>query len=257
MVIIGAGFIGAELASVCRAQGIEVTIMERSSVPMAQVLGEEIGEYVLRLHHNHGVDFITNDSIKAFHGDKKVEKVETTNGKSIDCQAVVIGIGVEPNMIFTHQDLEVNRGYIVNEFGETSLPNVYAAGDCVMWPYKDELIHVEHWDHAVNHGQVVAKNMVHEKVERYIRVPYFWSDQYNTRLQYIGYAKSWNKTVVRGNKDAGEFTYFYLDKENVILAAMIVNEPKNVLPIRKLINKGSSIDIDALQNTEVSLKKLS
>lgn len=256
MVIIGAGFIGAELASACRKQGIEVTIIERASLPMAHILGDEMGEYFLQLHRDNGVEFITNDSIKAFCGAKKVENVLTNNGKTIDCQAVVIGIGVEPNMSLTHPDIEAERGYVVNEFGETTLKSVYAAGDCVMWPYKDGLIHVEHWDHAVNHGQTVAKNMVHEKIERYTRVPYFWSDQYNNRFQYIGHTKSWNKTVVRGSKEAGKFTYFYLDDNHVILAAMIVNEPKNVLAIRKLVNKGNRVDMDALQNTEVSLKNI-
>lgn len=256
MVIIGAGFIGAELASACRAQGIEVTIIERSSLPMAHILGDEMGEYFLQLHRDHGVEVITDDSIKAFYGDKKVEKAVTVSGKSIDCQAVVIGIGVDPNTSLSHPHLEVERGYVVNEFGETSLDNVYAAGDCVMWPYKDAVIHVEHWDHAVNHGQTVAKNMVHGKHERYTRVPYFWSDQYNSRFQYLGHTKSWSKTIMRGDKDTGKFTYFYLDENNVILAAMIVNEPKNVLAIRKLITKGSSIDMVALQNTAVSLKKV-
>lgn len=259
IVIVGAGFIGGELASACRNQGIDVTIIERSNLPMAHIFGEEMGSYFLDLHKKNQVEVITNDSVKAFYGHSKIEEVATVSGNTIPCQAVVIGVGVDPNISLTsltHESLDVERGYVINEFGETNIPDIYAAGDCVMWPYKEAHINVAHWDHAVNHGKAVAKNMVDDQSERYERVPYFWSDQYGSRFQYVGNCKTWYSTVLRGDKDAGTFTYFYLNENNVVLAAMIVNEPKNVLAIRRLIAKERSVDMDVLQNNEVSLKKV-
>ncbi|VEF49549.1 assimilatory nitrite reductase subunit [Bacillus freudenreichii] len=252
--IVGAGFIGAELASSCRKLGIDVTIIERAELPMSRILGEEMGRYFLDLHRSNSVELVTNDSIKEFYGSKNVERIVTANGKTIECQAVVIGIGVDANTSFTHQQLKADRGYVVDEFGETSIPGIFAAGDCAMWPYHGTHIHVEHWDHAVYHAQAVAKNMVAQEKDSYHRVPYFWSDQYGHRFQYIGHSKDWSKTVLRGHMEDGKFTYFYLDENNVIQAAMIVNDPRNVIPIRSLVAQQNAVDPELLADQSVSLK---
>lgn len=256
VVIVGAGFIGGELASTLNKLGVHVTIIERSSIPMATILGKEMGEYFLDLHRKNNVEVITNSSVQSFYGDKKVEGIVTVEGSHIECEAVVVGIGVEPNTFLLQDDLKIERGYVVNAFGETSIPNVYAAGDCVMWPYKEELIHVEHWDHAVNHGKVVSRNMIGNHYEPYERVPYFWSDQYNNRFQYVGHARNWHYTVLRGDKESGQFTYFYLDQKDTVLSALIVNEPKNVLVIRRNIAKQVKMNPEALKDSSISLKKV-
>src|SRR5699024_4626310 len=128
--IVGAGFIGAELASSFKRLGKEVTVLERAPLPLAHILDDEMGEYFLHLHHYEGVDVITEDAVVQFDGTTQEEKALTEKGRVIPCQAVIVGIGVTPNTFLSDEELHVERGYIVNEFGETSLPNVYAAGDC-------------------------------------------------------------------------------------------------------------------------------
>ncbi|SFB01332.1 3-phenylpropionate/trans-cinnamate dioxygenase ferredoxin reductase subunit [Lentibacillus halodurans] len=162
-VIIGAGFIGAELASSLKHLGINVTIVERSSYPMENIFGRQISEYFLDLHRRHGVDVITDDSIGQFNGETSVEEAVTVEGRRIPCQAVMIGVGVTPNTEVSHPQLQIERGYVVNEYGETSVPDIYAAGDCTSWPYNGMPIHIEHWDHAVSHAKTVAQNMIHPK----------------------------------------------------------------------------------------------
>src|SRR5699024_2423831 len=122
--------------------------------------------------------------------------------------------------------LQTEGGYVVNEYGETSIMDVYAAGDCTSWPYHGVSVHVEHWDHAVNHGKTVAQNMMQSQSLPYSYTPYFWSDQYNNRYQYFGHAKKWANTVLRGSIALNAFTYFYLDEQNVPQAAFIANQPK-------------------------------
>ncbi|MFD1707605.1 NAD(P)/FAD-dependent oxidoreductase [Siminovitchia sediminis] len=255
VVLIGAGFIGAELASSFKSLGIHVTMIEKAGLPMARILGREIGRYFLQMHEANGVNVITGDSVAAIIGKDTVEKVVTVHGQEIDCQAVVIGIGVEPNTEISHPELKVDRGYVVNEYGETSIPGIFAAGDCTVWPYKGNNIHVEHWDHAVYHAQAAAKNMIAEKTVPYHRVPYFWSDQYGQRFQYAGHTKEWENTVLRGDMEEGKFTYFYLDKRNIVTAALMVNTPRDVLPVRKLIDREEAVDPALLADSSIAIKK--
>ncbi|QQK74982.1 oxidoreductase [Salicibibacter cibarius] len=254
--IVGAGFIGAELASSLKKLGKEVTVLERMPLPLAHILGEEMGEYFLQLHQSKGIQAITEDTVVEFGGTSQVEKVLTENGRVIPCQAVIVGIGVIPNTILSDDKLDMDRGYVVNEFGETSLRNVYAAGDCAVWPYQGTNIHIEHWDHAMNHGKSVANNMLAEDPAPYETIPYFWSDQYDHRLQYFGHTKDWATTVLRGNVKDQQFTYFYLDENGVIEAALLVNQPKNALAVRRLIKQQQPVDSDLLSDPDVNLKKV-
>ncbi|SFP03024.1 NAD(P)/FAD-dependent oxidoreductase [Salibacterium halotolerans] len=254
--IVGSGFIGAELASSLKKLGKKVTIIERMPLPLAHILGDEMGEYFLQLHRSEGVSVMTEDSVVQFDGTSYVQAVITKKGHTIPCQAVIVGVGVIPNTLLAGEDLDVDHGYIVNEFCETSLPDVYAAGDCTMWPYQGTNIHVEHWDHAVNHGQCAAKNMMNEKSTPYSSIPYFWSDQYNSRFQYFGHTKNWKTTILRGNTVDHQFTYFYLNESGIIEAALLVNQPKNALTIRRLIKQQQPVDSALLSDSDVSLKKV-
>ena len=255
-VIIGAGFIGAELAASLNQLGINVTIVERSSYPMETIVGRQVSEYFLDLHRRNGVDVITEDSVTQFNGETNVEEAVTAAGRRIPCQAVMIGVGVTPNTELSHPQLQADWGYAVSEYGETSAPDIYAAGDCTSWPYNGVPIHVEHWDHAVNHAKTVAKNMVHPQSAPYTYTPYFWSDQYNNRFQYFGHAKEWSKTVLRGSVESDAFTIFYLDDQDIVKAAFISNQPKNALPVRRMIQQQKAIDPEALADESTVLKKV-
>lgn len=254
--VVGAGFIGAELASTFTQLGKKVTIIERSDLPMERIFGPKIGEFFLNLHKNNGVDVITGDSVKVFKGEKQVEQIITDNGHVVNCQAVVIGIGVDPNTPFTHEKLKINRGYVVDEYGQTTVKDIFAAGDCAVWPYNGNHIHVEHWDHAVYHGQTVAKNMIADEPQRYNRLPYFWSDQYGARIQYVGHAIEYETVVFRGGLESGKFTCFYLDKDDFIQAALVFNEPKNIIALRKIINQRQKIKKEFLMDTSIPLRQL-
>ncbi|WP_010531831.1 NAD(P)/FAD-dependent oxidoreductase [Lentibacillus jeotgali] len=255
-VIIGAGFIGAELASSLSQLGIKVTIVEMASYPMENIVGREVSEYFLDLHRRNGVDVITEDSVTQFNGETTVEEAVTAEGRRIPCQAVIIGVGVSPNTEVSHPQLEVEGGYAVNEYGETSVPDIYAAGDCTSWPYHGSPIHVEHWDHAVNHAKTVAQNMIQPQSVPYTYTPYFWSEQHGSRFQYFGHAKRWSKTVLRGSIESNTFTNFYLNDQNIVQAAFISNQSKNALPVRRMIQQQKAIDPDALADESVALKKM-
>ncbi|TFJ93202.1 NAD(P)/FAD-dependent oxidoreductase [Lentibacillus salicampi] len=256
VVIIGAGFIGAELASSLRKLGIDVTIVERSSYPMEAVVGRDISASLLNLHDRHGVNVILNDSVVQFNGESTVEEAITAEGRRLPCQAVMIGVGATPNTVVSHPQLEAEGGYAVNEFGETSIPDIYAAGDCTLWPYRGTPIRVEHWDHAVNHARTVAQNMLQPRSTPYTYTPYFWSDQHGSRFQYFGHAKQWSKTVLRGSLESHAFTNFYLDDQNRVQAAFIANQPKNALPVRRMIKQQKVIDPEALADETIALKKV-
>ncbi|MEN1968842.1 FAD-dependent oxidoreductase [Lentibacillus sp. N15] len=255
-VIIGAGFIGAELASSLSQLGIDVTIVEKSASPMEHIVGQQVSACFLDLHQQNGVDVLTEDAVTQFNGEINVEEVVTAEGRRIPCQAVMIGVGVTPNTAVSHPYLEEDGGYVVNEYGETSVPDIYAAGDCTSWPYQGVPIHVEHWDHAVNHAKKVAQNILHPQSAPYTYTPYFWSDQYHSRFQYFGHAKRWSKTVLRGSIASNKFTVFYLDDQDIVQAAFIANQPKNALPVRRMIQQQKAIHPEALADEQTALKKV-
>jgi 3-phenylpropionate/trans-cinnamate dioxygenase ferredoxin reductase subunit len=256
-VIVGAGFIGSELASSLTRLGINVTIVEQASYPMEKVVGREVAEYFLNMHRSHGVEVITEDSVSEFHGDESLKEVVTENGRRLPCQMAIIGVGVTPNTRISHPQLRVeDEGYVVDEYGKTSLDDVYAAGDCTYWPYKGEYIHVEHWENAANQGTTVAKNLIQPQSQAFTFQPYFWSDQYDQNFEYLGHATEWSESVLRGSFEKSEFTMFYLDNEHVIKAAFIANQPDNGDAVGKLIEEQKPVDTEALANEKVSLEEV-
>lgn len=255
-VVVGAGFIGAELASSLQQSGVDVTIVEMAPYPMENIVGRQVSKFFLDLHRSHDVEVITEDAVARFRGNAAVEEAVTVKGRHIPCQMVIIGVGVLPNTAVSHPQLQVHQGYVVNEYGETSLPDIYAAGDCTSWPYNRTYIHVEHWDHAVNHGKNVAKNMIQPQSAPYTYIPYFWSDQYGHRFQYVGHTKPESEIILRGSREANEFTAFYLDDRQVIEAAFIVNQTKNTLPVRRMIKSQKSPDPEVLSDHHFSLKQI-
>ncbi|MFP7230881.1 FAD/NAD(P)-binding oxidoreductase [Bacillus subtilis] len=254
--IIGAGFIGLEAAAVCREKGIEVSVIETGELPMSRLFGREVGQYLYDIHTQKGVKFLTNDSVSSFEGNGKVEKIRTQNGKVVLCDAVIIGIGVKPNTTISHPDLLVNKGYVIDEYGRTTLPHVYAAGDCAEWPYQNKSIVVSHWDNAMNQGKFIAKKIVHNHSEPYRTVPFFWSNQYDQQFQFVGLPLPDANIVFRGSSDDGAFSRFYIDHNQMIHGALMVNEPKNVVPSRKLIQKQHPMNIKQLSDPSIPLKKV-
>jgi 3-phenylpropionate/trans-cinnamate dioxygenase ferredoxin reductase subunit len=257
LVTVGAGWIGAEVAASARQKGAEVTILERSSVPLERVLGTEVGGIYRDIHVEHGVEIRPETEVAAFEGSQAVERVRTEDGGTIECDFVVVGVGVSPRTELAEAAaLELDNGIVVNEFLETSVPGIFAAGDAAnTWDrFYNRRIRVEHWDNAIKQGTAAAKNMLGKGIA-YDHVPYFFSDQYDVGMEYSGYAADWDRVVFRGDPDSREFIAFWLDAGRVV-AAMNMNVWDVTDPLQALIRSRLPIDVDRLADPDVPLVDL-
>jgi 3-phenylpropionate/trans-cinnamate dioxygenase ferredoxin reductase component len=223
-VVVGAGWIGAEVAASARPRGLEVTVLDPLGVPLERVLGTEVGAIYRDIHTDHGVRMLMETGVEAFEGDGRVERVRTTGGRTLDCDFVVVGVGVEPRVrLAAEVGLEVSNGVTVDAHLRTSADGVYAAGDVASaWhPLYGEHIRVEHWANALNQGPAAARSMLGHDAP-YERLPYFFSDQYDVGMEYSGYARSWDRVVFRGDPATREFLAFWMVGDRVA-AGMSVN----------------------------------
>ncbi len=257
LVVVGSGWIGAEIAASARQKGCEVTMLEMASLPLERVLGPEVGRIYLDLHRDHGVEFLPETTVERFEGNGSVERVITRDGASIETTFVVVGIGVAPRTgLIEHAGLRVNNGVVVDEKLETSAPGVYAAGDVAnaRHPFYGRHIRVEHWANALNQGPAAAKNML-GMAEPYEEIPYFFSDQYETGMEYSGYASDWDEVVFRGAVGDREFVAFWLKDERLV-AGMNMNVWDVSDPIRELIRSRRRLDPRQLADPDTLLAGL-
>jgi 3-phenylpropionate/trans-cinnamate dioxygenase ferredoxin reductase subunit len=257
VVVVGAGWIGSEVGASAREKGLEVTIVEQASVPLERVLGPEVGALYADIHRDHGVELLSGAGLEAFEGDRAVERVRLSGGRTIDCDFVVVGIGVAPRTALAEAaGLQSDNGVLVSERLETSVPGIFAAGDVAnaAHPFYGHRIRVEHWANALNQGPAAARNML-GKAEPYERLPYFFSDQYDIGMEYSGYATSWDEVVFRGEPDSREFIAFWLDAGRVV-AGMNVNVWEVSDKIQALIRSRERVDVDRLRNPDVPLEEL-
>ncbi|MFA5575689.1 MAG: FAD-dependent oxidoreductase [Tissierellaceae bacterium] len=256
--IIGTGFIGLELASTFAQLDKKVSVLVRSGKPLEKVLGEEVSEYFTKMHQSHNVNFIFNEETKEFIKDSEgnIGSILTKSGKNIKTDMVIIAVGVEPNLSFKVDSLDIDHGIIVNEYGESSLPNVYAGGDIVKWPYKNRLIHIEHWETAWGQGISIAKNIINEKSNKYNVNPYFWTDQYDETFEYLGNARTWDKTIIRGSLNKKEFAVAYVDNNNYPLAILFANNFEKRKDIEKLLTKNQPLDGTKFADVNISIDEI-
>jgi 3-phenylpropionate/trans-cinnamate dioxygenase ferredoxin reductase component len=257
LVVIGAGWIGAEVAASARERGAEVTMLEQTSVPLERVLGSELGGFYARLHEDHGVELLTETALEAFAGDGRVERVVTSDGRRIECDAVVVGVGVVPRIeLASDAGLAIDNGILVDEYLETSAARIFAAGDVANahHPLFDERVRVEHWANALNQGPAAARNMLGTG-DPYERVPYFYSDQYDVGMEYSGHAGPSDRVVIRGDLAAREFIAFWLRGDRV-RAGMNVNVSGVTDAIQELVRSGAPVEDDRLADTDVALEEV-
>ncbi|MGH9187442.1 MAG: NAD(P)/FAD-dependent oxidoreductase [Acidimicrobiales bacterium] len=255
--VVGAGWIGSEVAASVRQLGLEVALIDPGSVPLAAVLGPEVGAVYRDLHAEHGVELHFDETVHGFVGDRSVAGVVTRGGTTIDADLVVVGVGVEPCIeLAQHAGLDIDGGIAVDELLQTSAPGVFAAGDAAAaWhPRLGRRVRVEHWANAQNQGIVAAKNMLGAAIP-YDRVPYFFSDQYDLGMEYSGYAPSWDRVVFRGDPETREFIAFWLTDDRVV-AAMNANVWDVVEPLRSLIEAQQTVDQSRLVDPDVPLGAL-
>jgi NADPH-dependent 2,4-dienoyl-CoA reductase/sulfur reductase-like enzyme/nitrite reductase/ring-hydroxylating ferredoxin subunit len=207
VVVIGASFIGLEVAASLRARGLEVHVVAPEARPMETVLGPEVGDLVRRVHEEHGVVFHLGTTPTAFDRNG----VALQSGERLEADFVVVGIGVRPRTALAeHSGITVDRGVMVNEYLETSIPGIYAAGDIARWPDRltGEPIRIEHWVVAERQGQTAARNMLGAQ-QRFDAVPFFWTQQHDLLLNYVGHARQWDRIDLDGRLEAKDCTATY------------------------------------------------
>ena len=257
VVVIGAGWIGAEAAASARQKGLEVTLVEMAEVPLERVLGAEVGAIFRDIHTDHGVRFVGGAGVDGLEGSGRVERVRLADGTAIDCDFVVVGVGVRPRTELAERaGLVVDNGIVVDERLGTSAPGIFAAGDVAnaRHPFYGTHIRVEHWANALNQGPAAARGML-GKGTAYDRLPYFFSDQYDVGMEYSGFATEWDRILFRGDPATREFIAFWLNDERVV-AGMNVNVWDVTDPIQALIRSKNPVDRARLADPEVPLTDL-
>jgi 3-phenylpropionate/trans-cinnamate dioxygenase ferredoxin reductase subunit len=222
-VVVSLGFIGSEVTASLRQMGLAVTAIDGHPVPLARVLGVEIGTILAAIHREQGVELGLEDGVAAFEGAGRVERVRTTRGRILPCDLVVAGIGIVPNSeLLAEAGAAVDNGVLVDGLCRSSLPDVYAAGDVAnhLHPLFGRL-RVEHWNNGYQQGRAAARTML-GGTQPYDHLHSFWSDQYEHLLEYVGFASRWDRVVFRGDPGSRKFLGFFL-KDGVLRAAMGLN----------------------------------
>ena len=264
-VVIGFSFIGSEVSASLRQLGVDVTAIESSRVPLARVLGDEVGQVLADIHRDKGVELISEDSVEALEGSGRVARVRTKKGRVFDCDLVVAGIGIVPNAeLLAAAGAQVDNGVLVDERCRTSLPDVFAAGDVAnhLHPLFGRL-RVEHWNNGNQHGAAAGRSLL-GRGGPYDYVHTFWSDQYEHVIEYVGFATSWDRVVFRGRPERGKFLGFYL-KDGVVRAAMGLDrggdpeDPKGESELKaavEMVRRRAKIDPAKLADESVGLRSL-
>ncbi|MEO9224020.1 MAG: FAD-dependent oxidoreductase [Acidimicrobiales bacterium] len=266
VVVVGAGWIGTEVAASAREAGLDVTVIDPGDVPLGRVLGPRVGAIYRDIHVDHGVTLLPGARVERFEGNTTVEAVRTADGRSIGCDFVVVGVGAEPRTeVVDGTGIEVANGIVTDEFLQTNVPGVFAAGDIAnaRHPVYGQL-RVEHWANALNQAPAAAHNMLGaaNKDDRvldhpipYERVPYFYSDQYDVGMEYSGHATDWDDVVLRGDVEGRRFIAFWL-KERRVLAAMNVNIWDVTDQLQALIRSRLRVDPVRLADPDIPLTEL-
>ena len=257
VVCVGMGFIGAEVAASLRTIGCEVTVVEVFETTLYRILGPEIGRVLEGIHRDHGVTMLFSDSVERFEGDGRLERVVTDSGKEIDADVAVIGVGTEPAVeLMAGTGLDQGGGIPVGPGLETVVPGVFAVGDVALHDHPVfGPIRVEHYDNAIKMGEHAAHAMLGSS-EVFDDPHWFWSDQYDSKVEMAGYAPTWDRMVVRGSLEDRSFCAFLLDDGGVIRSTVSLDWKRDVRRSFGLIKAQAAPDPKALADPDVDLRTL-
>lgn len=251
VVVIGAGFIGLEVAATARRRGLDVTVLEGAPAPLIRALGAQMGTAVTHIHADHGVPIRCGVSVAAIEGTGRVEGVRLGDGSLIPADVVVVGIGVSPATDWLEgSGLVVRDGVVCDEtLRAVGTEAVYAAGDCLRWPNQlfGEEMRIEHWTNAAEQGAAAAANLLAaaagRQPEPYRPVPFFWSDQYDARIQFLGRAGEGDEVrIVHGSPDERRFVALYGGPDGLLRGALGLSSPKLLMPYRRLLDPRVTLD---------------
>jgi 3-phenylpropionate/trans-cinnamate dioxygenase ferredoxin reductase subunit len=257
MIIVGGGYIGLEVAAVTRTAGLEVSVLEMESRILNRVTTPTMSEFYTQLHEGRGVKILTDTAVSGFEGDGRVSAAVTATGEKLPADIVIVGIGILPNIELAEAaGLDCDNGIVVDERCATSNPDVYAAGDCTNHPNPllNRRLRLESVPNAMEQARVAAANLLGGD-KSYAAIPWFWSDQYELKLQMVGFSTNADQEVLRGDPSSNQFARFYLEN-GVLVAADAVNSPKEFMACRQLVAKQAKVDVDKLADSEVPIKEL-
>jgi len=256
LVVVGAGYIGLEAAASARHLGLEVTVLEMADRPMNRVVAPELSDFYTRRHEREGVRIHCNTSVTAFLGESRVAAV-ACGDRQFPADLVIVGVGILPDVsLAAAAGIRCENGVWVDEHCRTSDPNVYAAGDCTNHPSVryGRRVRLESVDNAVEQAKTASANMC-GKAAIHAHVPWFWSDQYDVKLQIAGLSSGYDQAVVRGDPGSGSFALYYL-AQGELLAVDAVNSPRDFMTGKKWIGERRHLDAAQLADTTLDLKTL-
>jgi 3-phenylpropionate/trans-cinnamate dioxygenase ferredoxin reductase subunit len=256
-VIIGGGLIGLEAAAAARTMQCDVTILEATAGLMQRVAPPEIGAVFARMHRDRGVTIHLETTVQRLEGDRRVERVVCADGRRFDADLVIVAIGADPDTaLASAAGLAIDNGLVVDSYGRTSHPAVFAAGDVTNHPnpFLDRRVRLESWQNAQNQAIAVGKAMCGSDAP-YAELPWFWSDQFDLNLQMAGLPLRWDQVVMRGDISAENFSAFYLQNEHVV-AVSAVNRPRDMAVGRRLIERRTPASAAKLADEQIPLKSL-
>jgi 3-phenylpropionate/trans-cinnamate dioxygenase ferredoxin reductase subunit len=257
IVIVGGGYIGLEVAAVVKTAGADVTVLEMEDRILKRVTTPTMSAFYTAMHEARGVKIVTSTTVARFEGKEALEAVVTADGARFPADLSIVGIGIAPNVELAQAaGLECANGIVVDDHCRTTDPRIFAAGDCTQHPNPllGRRLRLESVPNAMEQARVAARNM-QGKDEVYAAFPWFWSDQYEHKLQMVGFSTDGDQQVVRGDMESKKFAVFYL-KAGVVVAVDAVNSPKEFMAGRQLVDKRVVVDVARLADASVDLKSL-
>mgnify|MGYP000002866427 CR=1 FL=1 len=253
VLIVGGGYIGLEAAAVAAKKGLKVTLVEMSDRILQRVASKETSDYFRALHQSHGVDLRERVGLETLVGETRVSAAKLTDGTTLDVDFVIVGVGITPNTQLAElAGLVLDNGIMTDRHSCTSNPDIFAAGDCASFPHMGHQMRLESVGNAIDQGAVVAKNMLGQEVE-YTPKPWFWSDQFDVKLQIAGLSTGHDQVVIRETETTRSHWYY---KEGTLIAIDAINDPRGYMVAKRLIEAGKSADPAMVADPATDLKAL-